>query len=348
MTRLLIICLSVLLIYLGFVNISSLDAPLNFSLYGYLVETSLFVAIALISTIFCLCSLIIKLILTIFSVPSFLKRRLLIFKTKKANDVLVSAVISLIIGDKKEAIKLVKNLKTEYKILQKLTIAEAENDFDKQTEIYRSFLSEDGLKAFGYKRLAEVHFNRQYFTQANDYAKKAVDLNSKDRSITAILAKCAAIGKHWSQFNVNVIKLRNLSIDNDFQILKNNEIVDYYLAAAHSAISDNHDNEAITYLKQAIEIDPLNIEVLELYFVTAPRDGSNLNILESAFKAKPSLEVAELLIRYRPMPSLKAFEYLTHLVDYNQYSNLFIAIASYLDLPEQVHNFRSRQLISAL
>jgi hypothetical protein len=116
------------------------------------------------------------------------------------------------------------------------------------------------------------------------------------------------------------------------------KISNYYFLAANNMVETNDDKTAIQYLESAIKLVPSNYQALNLYFSlnSSSKNSKNIEMLKNAFIEKPSFEIVQIYREFTLMPSSEIYEDLAILVDHKKYFGLFLAIATYLDLPEKI------------
>ncbi len=340
MIRLLIISITFFLLYLGFTTLNQLDSTLTINFYDYHLETSFFTFISLYILLTILSLIVIKIILLIIDFPIILKK---IFSVKKAGNVnymLMKAMAQSIIGDKSQSLVMIKKiagyLSEENRIFYILLLAESEKEIDTKIKYLQQLEQSKHYTSFVNKKLAQLYYQNNMYEQSENYAVRSFNLNESDSEILEILIDCYAKLSLWTKFVFVVSKLAKIDKEK-LQSIKE-KISNYYFLAANNMVETNDDRTAIQYLESAIKIVPSNYQALNLYFSlnSSSKNSKNIEMLKNAFIKKPSFEIVQIYREFTLMPSSEIYEDLAILVDPKEYFGLFLAIASYLNLPEKI------------
>lgn len=345
MIRLLIICITFLLLYLGFSVLNQLDSTLTLNLYDYYIETSFFTFIILYILFTLFSAIFLKIIFLIIDLPANLKD---LFFSKRAttnNYLLMKAMAEYIAGEESKSVatsqKIAHRLTKENKVFYTLLLAEAELDTSIRIKYFQELEQSKHYSAFVTKRLAQIFYQNNMYETAENYAVRSFNLNEFDSETLEILLDCYAKLSLWTKFIFVASKLNRV----DTQKLESikNKIADYYVDAAKNMLEANKTKDAIHYLESAIKLIPSHISALNLYLPmnSSSWNNKNIEILKAAFANNPSFEIVELYKQFSSVPPLRIYEDLAMLVNPKQYLGLFLAIAAYLGLPEKIKNLKN-------
>ena len=342
MIRLLGFCTILFLLYLSFILLEQLDSRILITAYDdYIIETTIFVSLGLIAITVCLIIIILKIISLFFEIPYLINKQLDKNNAQKTVALLMQAMAYLMLGDKQNSLLIIKKLPTkikpEYQELYDIINAETEKDFEKQIQYFKQLTSSKNYNYFSLKRLAQIFHQRELFEQAEKYATLAYNLVEVDSDILEILIDCYAKLGIWNKFVVTVAKYSRV---NPIRLTTlANKIAKHYLTTAKYYLELGEDKEAVHYLESALELYPTYLEALDLYFTinaSLSKTTNRLSILKSAFTAEPSFAIAEIYIKFANMPADIIYKELSNQIDRRLYWHLLIAIATYLNLPEQI------------
>ncbi|WP_341756445.1 MULTISPECIES: tetratricopeptide repeat protein [unclassified Candidatus Tisiphia] len=344
MIRLLIICITFLLLYFSFSMLSQLDSRLTLNLYDYYIETTSFTFVILYILLTLSTAIFFKILLLIINLPSNLKYFFFSKRASNDNYLLMKAMAEYVSGEKsKSAVtsqKISYRLSQENKVFHTLLLAEAETDLSVKIKYFQELEQSKHYSPFVTKKLAQIYYQNNMYEMAENYAVRSFNLNESDSEILEILLNCYAKLALWAKFVFVVSKLSRIDTQK-LESLKN-KIADYYAIAAKNMLEINETKEAIYYLESAIKLIPSHIEALDLYLPLNSSKGHNKNIeiLKTAFTENPSFEIVELYKKFSANTPLEIYDDLANSVDTKQYLELFLAIAAYLDLPEKIKNLK--------
>ncbi|MGI4775742.1 MAG: heme biosynthesis HemY N-terminal domain-containing protein [Janthinobacterium lividum] len=353
MIKFIIICSVSLATYLGFSAINQSDIEISILIYDYVIETSLLTAISIFTLIMLTVIIAMKVSLLIFELPYILKSKINSKKLQKTNSLLMQSVFFLLTGNKAKA-KLLSNkvdssAGIEHRELNNLILAESEENLEQKINYYKALGSSKNYEFFIAKRLAQIHAELQSFVQAENYASKAIAINGQDSTIIEILISCYAHQKLWEKCITNVSKLKKSDKERFNAISK--QLSAYYVQASKEVLETGEDRQAINYVESALELNPGNIEALDLYLsinLSLNNSSNNLKILSDAFSLVPSFEVATMYISISSQPAWKIYNELSALVDSTSLSHksLFLAIRAYLNLSDNTNDNSQHQSLS--
>ncbi|WP_375333743.1 tetratricopeptide repeat protein [Candidatus Tisiphia endosymbiont of Xenochironomus xenolabis] len=344
MIRLLIICITFLLLYFSFSMLNQLDSRLTLNLYDYYIETTFFTFVILYILLTLSTVISFKILCLIINLPTNLKA---LFFAKRANNdnyLLMKAMAEYVSGEKlKSAVtsqKISYRLSQENKVFHTLLLAESELDISVKIKYFQELEQSKHYIPFVTKRLAQIHYQNNMYDIAENYAVRSFNLNESDSETLEILLNCYAKLALWTKFVFVVSKLSRVD-GQKLEALKN-KIADYYVIAAKNMLETNQTKEAIYYLESAIKLIASHIEALNLYLSlnSSKWSNKNLELLQTAFTASPSFEIVELYKKFSTNDSSEIYDDLANLVDPKKYLGLFLAIAAYLDLPEKIQNLK--------
>lgn len=342
MIRLLIFCITFLLLYFSFSMLSQLDSRLTLNLYDYYIETTFFTFVILYILLTLCTAIFFKILFLIIDLPSNLKD--IFFSKRASNDnyLLMKAMAEYVSGEKSKSLvtsqKISYRLSQENKVFHTLLLAEAELEPSVKIKYFQELEQSKDYIPFVTKRLAQIHYQNNMYEIAENYAVRSFNLNESDGETLEILLNCYAKLALWTKFVFVVSKLSRV----DGQKLESikNKIADYYVIAAKNILEANEEKDAIHYLESAIKLIPSHIEALNLYLHSSRWNNKNIELLKIAFTESPSFEIIELYKKFSTNDSSKIYDDLANSVDPKQYLGLFLAIAAYLDLPEKIKNLK--------
>ncbi|MCC8398793.1 MAG: heme biosynthesis HemY N-terminal domain-containing protein [Rickettsia endosymbiont of Labidopullus appendiculatus] len=344
MIRLLIFCITFLLLYFSFSMLSQLDSRLTLNLYDYYIETTFFTFVIIYILLALFTGIFFKILFLIIDLPANLKD--IFFSKRASNDnyLLMKALAEYIAGEKLKSVvtsqKISYGLSQENKVFHTLLLAEAETDLSVKIKYFQELEQSKHYIPFVTKRLAQIHYQNNMYDVAENYAVRSFNLNESDSETLEILLNCYAKLALWTKFVFVVSKLSKVD-GQKLESLKN-KIADYYVIAAKNMLEINEKKEAIYYLESAIKLIASHIEALNLYLSLNPskRNNKNIELLQAAFTESPSFEIVELYKKFSANTPLEIYDDLANLVDSRQHLGLFLAIAGYLDLPEKIQNLK--------
>jgi uncharacterized protein HemY len=340
MIRFIILCVSLLLLYLGFSVIEEYDSAMQFSALGYEVETTFFTFVALFVIIQFVVLFVLKVISLFVNMPSILKKRWQDHKLTQTNKKLLIVLAELLMGNRKKSInltnKLVLDLKGENQEIVNLIRAEAEEGFDQKIKYLRDLLDKKYYSIYAAKKLAEIFYQNGHYKQAEECAAKAFNEDDTDTEIMISLMRIYAALGSWHKLAFIISKIGRAST----QLLEDHskEIAGFYYAASKATLQAGDDEKALEYLESALEFDPGYIEALNLFMelsVNAKNTISLLKILRVAFSAKPCFEIARMYADSSKSSVEAVYGTLAGMVSTQDYPDLFLALAAYLGVSDK-------------
>lgn len=351
MVRFLIVCCTILVLYLSFSAVAEFDASISFYIYDYEIETTLFMLVTCFVLVLCAALIVLKLIFLIFEFPYLIKKRMHLRKARKVNHILTQSLVHLLANNKFKAAdcskKIARDVTGEQKDLYSLIQAEAEQDFDKKVDFYRLLIASKDYNYFAAKKLAKLFAQNGFYEQAEDYASRAFNINEFDSDVLVTLLDCYANQKIWNKFVFIVSKLARVDASKLSEV--SGAISGYYMQAAKDALEKGEDHQAINYVESALELNPSNVEAVDFYLslnLSLNRGEDNLEILQNALSINPSFEIAEIYIRTSNEEPEQIYDRLASLIDPQKYRSLFLAIAATLNLPHKVEILAQPKLLT--
>lgn len=238
MIRFLILCTVFVLLYLGFNVISEYDSPMQFFVFDYQVQTTLFIFTTIFIAIQLILMISLKLVFLVFNFPEFLKKSWYKRRLIKTNQRLLAILSELLMGNKRKAIsltnKLVPDLDKENKEIISLIKTETEANLDAKIQHLRSLLDKKYYSIYAAKKLSEILYQNKHYKQAEECALKAFNEDDTDTELMLILVRVYASQGAWHKLVFIISKLQRA----DIKLLEQSsaEISGYYYAAAKSQI----------------------------------------------------------------------------------------------------------------
>lgn len=351
MVRFLIVCCTILILYLSFSAVAEFDANISFHIYDYEIETTLFTLITCFVLALSAALIVLKLVFLIFDFPHLIKKRMHLRKAHRVNHALTQSMVYLLANNKFKAAdiskKVARDLASEQKDLYNLIQAEAEEDFDRKVDYYRLLITSKDYNYFAAKRLASVFVKDGFYEQAEDYASRAFNINEFDSEVLITLIECYANQKMWNKFAYVISKLARVDAKKLRKI--SSTISDYYVQAAKDTLEKGEDHQAINYIESALELNPSNSEAVDFYLslnLSLNRGEDNLEVLQNALSINPSFEIAETYIRASNEEPEQIYNRLASLIDPQKHRSLFLAIAAVLNLPHKVEVLSETKLLT--
>lgn len=338
MFRLLLICAIFLLLYFGFTLIESFDSKVFISLYDYNIETTLFFSLILGLLLLISCFIVIRFLILIIDLPSKIHN---IFNKRKINHdryALILAFAEYIMSNKAKSASIArKNLSSEdlknSQEFHNLILAVTEEDIDTKISYFQKLIISKEFVFYGSKNLAKLYYEKSLYSEAENYAIKAYNLNEFDSENLITLMRCYARLVLWTKFTFITNKLTKFHKHGSI-LPQTQEIAAYYLLAAKQEVESNNTANAIDYLETAVDLNFYNGELLEFYFNL--NDKLNINkkikILKDAFRIVPSLKLVQLFKKFTALSDRQIYEELTQELDVKKDEILILAMEAYLEL----------------
>ena len=337
MFRLLLIFAIFLLLYFGFTLIESFDSKVFISLYDYNIETTLFFSLILGLLLLISCFIVIRFLILIIDLPSKIHN---IFNKRKINHdryALILAFAEYIMSNKAKSASIArKNLSSEdlkdSQEFHNLILAVTEEDVDTKISYFQKLITSKEFVFYGSKNLAKLYYEKSLYSEAENYAIKAYNLNELDSDNLITLMRCYGKLSLWTKFTFITNKLTKFHKHGSI-LPQTQEIAEYYLLAAKQEVESNNTANAIDYLETAVELNFYNSELLEFYFNLNDKLNVNkkIKILKDAFRIVPSLKLVQLFKKFTALSDRQIYEELTRELDAKKDEILILAMEAYLE-----------------
>jgi uncharacterized membrane-anchored protein len=340
MNRFLLVSITLLLLFVGFTFFKNVDYVAFLKIGDYVLESSIFtlVAFLILTTLFLI--IFLKTIFFFFDLPFLIKKKWRIKKEQKINESILQSAIYLLIKEKSKAYQLVRKIDVSsienklYGELLKIITAKTNPDLEQKITYYKSVMENPEYEFYVLRSLARISYKAGALMQAQEYALKAFNFNKSDGKILEILIYCYANSGLWDKFDETVQSL--IKTDQGRLNKLADDIVSFYIKAAKETLAEGDDKSTQDMLERALSIDPVNPLCLELYIainLNNKKEDKIVNMLEQAFKAKPSLAIAEIYAKFSELGPEQIYQTLSSLAEVNDHLPVFLSIASYLNLP---------------
>lgn len=334
MVRLLTICVIFLLLYAGFSVLETMNSPITVSLYDYQIKTTIFFSAAFVLFSLIIIFILIKLLISTIKLPLSLITNIISSKKSSNYHLLLQSMGQYIIGNKTKAAQIIKKTPVvkEYEEFKLLLCAEVEEDLNQKITYFQTLTKSKEFKYYSFKNLALIFYKQGSYNQAEHYALMAYDLNEHDAEVLEILIYCYFKMELWTKFTFVVKKLAKI----DRQKLNsiNNEVGKYYFIAAKSKVAENDFTKANKYLEDAINLNLVNPEILELYFDLNEKLNPNkkIELLKNSFKILPDIEIVKLFQKATPLSNQQIYQELETVLDYTTHAKMPIALPLAIEL----------------
>ncbi|RTK92400.1 MAG: hypothetical protein EKK61_04605 [Rickettsiales bacterium] len=351
MFKFLLICTFFFLFYLGFIFLGEYDSVIKLNVFNYQIETTLFIIIVVFSITQLIFTIFLKAVFFLLNLPQIIKRRWQKKKLQNINKKLLQIIANLLIDNKKDLVQEIKNLKNDLdedsQDIINIVMAESDLSFDQKIENYRKISVNKKFSAYAHKKLAEIFYKEGHHIQAEEFAIKSFNENDIDPETMLVLIKIYVSLNLWPKLIFIVSKLKRTSskIFNNYS----NEIAYYYYIAAKHYLNSNDDAQARKYLELSLEIKPDHIESLTLFahlLINANDTELLFKILKTAFAINPLFEIAKLYIDSSNSQPEEIYTSLANIASPIQNQALFLAIAGYLNLHNQLNEIKDIKLIT--
>ena len=341
MIRLLLFILTISLLYIGFSLVGVYDATVHISFLQYSITTSTFFLIVSLAIGYITLSIIIRIVALILNAPRLISGRMKNAKFQSVVKDLLDCYSDVLSQDVRSAYKAASALKNELpQDLAKhayLILSVTDNDSEQRAYHLRYLVENNLYSAFATRELTQYFLKHKYYKQGLEYAQKAIHIGDEDEYIVRTLIELYGELHIWDGFLASVRKLEELCDDIDYAF--HTKITDYFVRAAKDALSNGDDHEATGYLEEALTHRPDHLEAIDLICslnINTGNERGNRRLIETAFSITPSFELFELYFRSVTVTKAEIFATLSSLADPQKYIGVFIAIAAYLELNDNL------------
>lgn len=351
MFRLLLICITFFLLYVGFTYVSFYDTDVKFALGSYQIETTLFVFGVTVLVVLLILLMGLKFIFFLIDLPRIIRNKINNNKLNKLNNKAIKSIAALLVGNKVAALDLAsrvifENKKNNEDILC-LIKAEKSKSFDEKIKYLRALINKKSYDLYATKELAKIFFDNSHYAEAEEYAVMAFNKDDTDTETMLLLVRIYAKMGTWSKMIFVVSKIQRA----DSALLESvsEEIAKYYFVAAKHFLAAEDDSEAVKYLESSLNLKVDYLEALTLYSeikINMKHTAEVLKILRLAYSYSPTFQIAELFIKCSRSSAEAIYNTLASIVDPADQNALYLAIAAYLDLPEKISELNSRNQVT--
>lgn len=321
-----------------YIEISEYNFPVHIKAGKYIIDTYAGFILFLLLAAFSLLFLLNSIFFSIFDKFQYLRKKYRKSKESKALAYLIESCILLTFNDKKGAKEHISKIDTSY----------LKNEFKIYFNLLKSISSSESIPItlYGYmqnfpfiksnmsKKLAGVEYKLGNLDKALSYAKEYSNNIENNEDIVLILAQIYYEKKQWRDMDSSI---NSLNIEN--KEIKNKEaFANLYISAAKELVSDGNSDEVLNYCKNAIEIMPSNIDAASLFAEVALSNGNYEFIrivLLNAFYQYPNFNIFLVLHKFSNITNEELYYLLLEKVNFKEHLDLFLAITSVLNLPEQ-------------
>jgi hypothetical protein len=174
-----------------------------------------------------------------------------------------------------------------------------------------------------------------------EFALIAFELDNNDMELLELLTEIYASLESWNKMG-DIINILDNVHKSKLESMKN-KIGDYYLKAAKHFIGLGELENSLFYLKNSLEYNPKSLKCIEL-ISNIHKDSKELNlrsIIEVAFKMNPNFDLFMMYYKNYKDFLLKEemYDNLVGKIDKNKHLGLAIAIAYFLNMPQELNKF---------
>jgi tetratricopeptide (TPR) repeat protein len=333
--------------YLAIIVVSKYDTTMSILLFDYRIDVSLFLLIIFFIILVCISSLGIRILGIIFKTPYMIAAKLAGYKKYSHTKLILDAYANMIMGKSDVAQRNISKIDpgSSYKEFAdhiNLLKAVSNGDSERNTYLLHNLLSNKQYHDFAAKTLARKLYNQGLYQQSLGFIEYVRIDSNMDRETIYLLILLYANLNIWDNFTIHVE--RYAGIFKDITAAETEEIATLYLRCAKYYLAQGEEQEAVKFLEQSLEYNPISMEAIELFCtinISLGQNNQNLAILEAAFTAVPSFELFELYYQSSSMVPIEIYDIFYNLVDARHHKDVFLAIAAYLKLFDRVDTLLS-------
>lgn len=340
MIRLLSLIFLIVIAYFCFSIINEYDTDIHIEMLNYNIEVSSFFAVTIMLVACIIISLFLKIFAFIISTPELISKRIKESKTEHNIRKLLDAYSFALSDNKEEAHKIVSQIKNELPpemLVHTYVIAsKVELETEQRSYHLKHLLDFHEYKHFATKELAKHFFKYQYYPQSLEYIKQTPNLKN-DIEAQKILVTIYSKLKDFEECEKAINNIEALKPELLQELAP--EIANLYFVAAKTMLENGQDDKASYYLKEALLYQANLIEAIDLLCslnINAGKGKLNKTFIENAFTISPSFELCELYIRSTKLGPKAIYQELASLVDSRKNIGVFIALAAYLGLDDEI------------
>lgn len=350
MIRFFFFCIAFVLAYVGIQSLGVYDSQLEFTVFEYEIETTLFTFGAFLLLSFLVLLIFLKFVFFVFDIPSLIRNRMKRSQLEKNNVRALRAFSDLIMGKKKEALKTIGkvmvNVEDQGEIAA-LINAESEENFDKKITILRELANKKHFSKYASSQLAEIFFKNSHYKEAEEFAIKAFNQDDSNVEVIVLLIRIYAKMALWDKLVFVVSKLQRTNSKRLDELRE--ELAKYYYMAAKNSMASDQMSEAVQFLESCLELKVDYIDALTVYTEIKTSQKSSpeaIKVLKEAYTVRPCFEIAQLLILTMRTSPEGMYGTLSGLVDPRDYNSLYLSIAAYLGLQDKIVELKDPKLIT--
>ena len=342
MIRVLFYLALVIAFYFGFTYLSENDGKAQLAMFGYIIHTSSFLVIAVISFIVTLLITAMLFIKSLIRLPFDLSHRF--YNSRQNKDVisLLDGFQRSLTGQYSVALKLAKpHLRSKQNLSKKAAtfiMYQASTKHEDRIYYLKELLTFRDINYFAYKELVFEFLRYDDFAEALFYANEALKINDTDEKLNLAMIDIYGNLNMPEQLSDVIDKIDKLHNKHMSQIAA--KAANYLHKAAQNLIDKNQDDGAMEYLHKALEIKPshyLSLNLLaEIYNSTGQITVIN-EIICRNFAVNPAIELFDIYYSFNQnQPKDEIYMLFKNKVDYcEDYRNIFSYIALQLKLENE-------------
>lgn len=345
MIKFLLFIFTTIILYLFFGIVTEYDADVHISFLNYMVSIRGFFLVICLFTSYLIFTIIVKFLSFICNAPSIISKFIKSSKSKQNKKKLIECYSMLVSGNYKGSYELINKIRNdlplELYIDSYLILSLTENDDDKRISHLKHLLDFSEYKDFACYELARYFFQHQYWRQSLEYAENITN-SSKDIDTLELLINLYIKLEDWVNFEDAVVTLSDLKPDYLANISA--KISSGYFMAAKNSLGNDDNSQAIFYLEQALIYNPSSLEAIELLCYLNNNNGKtklNDKVIESAFTLSPSFDLFLIYQKSSSLSPKQIYSYLASLADPKNHLSVFLSIAAYLRLGNEVDELKA-------
>lgn len=341
MIRLILTIFLVIALYFGFTAINEYDSNVDVQFLDYSITISAFFLVCAIISFYIIFSITLKILLFILNLPWLISSKIKMSKVESQKRQLIKSYSFVVSGNSKLASEIINKIKSDLPsdldLHSHVVLSVADQDDEQKIYHLKYLLDHSEYKNFASRALASYYFKYQYYQQCLEYAKHDSAMSNDHEMLEMLVESYAKLG-YWDEFDDAVSKLRS-HIQTPRQPLLR-KISEGYFMAAQSVLESENNERAVGYLELALLHRPDMLEAVELLCHLNMNDGRssmNKDFIENAFAISPSLELCLLYEKSTDFSKKEIYQQLSSLVSPSQNVTVFLAIASYLELKDEIN-----------
>ena len=336
-TKIIAIILISLALFFVYMELAKFNLAIQIRFAGYEIDTYLgSVVFAVLLVIFCIFYFI-SAISYIINGFEYYKQKYYGAKKSLAISEIIESAILLAIGSKKEALDKINLIDTKY-------LSEDKKDY---LGLMKALCSAEVIPValYGYlqkfpfirnkvfKKLANIEYKLANYEKALEYARQCYAFASGDEEVALILAKIYFAKEDFKSMDGVVLSMLHNPLRSDTLL----NLSDLYLKAARIFLKNTLTSDSVNFAIKSLDLNPENIQAAELFaeIATSQKEYDLVrDTLLNAFEKHPDFQTFLVMKKYTNMSNIELYNLLAEKCDYNSKVELFLAIATILDLEE--------------